>query len=212
VEWPETLGAERPEASSDGDVIYLGQLRSGYLVFDTPSGAALIDPHAAHERVAFERVRAAAKEGTRSQPLLMPVSLPPTLQLEAQEQREILESAGFALETLNGGLRLTAVPRAAGAASAPVPPDALLRASLAALRETAGTSPETAEPVECMWRSWATAACREAVKVTTRLRPEEALTLWRDLLGCDQPLFCPHGRPTIWEISASDLAKRFGRD
>jgi DNA mismatch repair protein MutL len=193
------------------DAVYLGQLSSGYLVFDTPFGAAVVDPHAAHERVAFERVRAAAKEGMRSQPLLIPVPLPPTLQLEAQEQREFLESAGFSLETQGGGLQLTAVPGAANAFFSAVPPEALLRTSLAALRD-AGGSAETADPVECLWRSWATTACKEAVKVTTRLQPEEAQTLWRDLHECQQPFFCPHGRPTILEISNSELTKHFGRE
>jgi DNA mismatch repair protein MutL len=203
---------EAKEDDSDPNVVYLGQLSSGYLVFDTPSGAAVVDPHAAHERVAFERVRAAAKEGMRAQPLLIPVPLPPTLQLEAQEQREFLESAGFSLETLDGGLQLTAVPGAANALFSAVPPEALLRISLAALRDTAGASTEAAEPAECLWRSWATTACKEAVKVTTRLRPEEALALWQDLHACQQPFFCPHGRPTVLEISVSELTKRFGRE
>jgi DNA mismatch repair protein MutL len=144
--------------------------------------------------------------------LLLPVLLPPTLQLEAQEQREFLESAGFALETLDGALHLAAVPHVANALFSAVPPETLLRASLAALRDTPGVSPEAAGPVECLWRSWATTACKEAVKVTTRLQPEEALTLWRDLHGCRQPFFCPHGRPTMLEISVSELEKHFGRE
>ena len=68
---------------------YLGQLDSGYLVFDTLDGLSIIDPHAAHERVAFERIRAAVKEGKRSQALLTPVSMPPGLQLEAEETRAV---------------------------------------------------------------------------------------------------------------------------
>ncbi|MDR2176307.1 MAG: DNA mismatch repair endonuclease MutL [Synergistaceae bacterium] len=197
---------------STADAVYLGQLSSGYLVFDTPAGAEIVDPHAAHERVAFERVRAAAAAGMRAQPLLIPALLPPTLQLEAQEQREFLESVGFSLEALNGGLQLTAVPGAANALFSAVPPEALLRASLAALRDAEGASPEAAGPVECLWRSWAATACKEAVKVTTRLRPEEALALWRDLHRCRQPFFCPHGRPTVLEISVSELEKHFGRE
>jgi DNA mismatch repair protein MutL len=87
------------------------------------------------------------------------------------------------------------------------PPEALLRGALAAL-QAAGD----ADPVELLWRAWATMACREAVKVTTKLLPEEALTLWRDLHGCRQPFFCPHGRPTILKLSNKELAKHFGRE
>ena len=186
------------------NVTYLGQLSSGYLVFDTPAGAALMDPHAAHERVAFERIRISAKEGARVHPLLMPVPLPPTLQLEAEEKRELLKSVGFALDTIDGGLHLTSVPTIANMTT---PPEVLLRGSLAALRDETD-----AEPTELLWRSWATLACKEAVKVTTKLEPEEALLLWRDLHNCSQPYFCPHGRPTILELSNAELEKHFGRE
>jgi DNA mismatch repair protein MutL len=182
---------------------YLGQLSSGYLVFDAPEGLAIVDPHAAHERVAFERIQAAAKEGERSQDLLTPVPLPPTLQLEAEEKRELLESAGFVLESVEGGLRLAAVPFPV---SAGLSPEALLRGSLAALRDGGD-----GEVTELLWRTWATMACKAAVKATTKLEPEEALALWRDLHLCRQPFFCPHGRPTILKLSAGQLAKHFGR-
>jgi DNA mismatch repair protein MutL len=178
-------------------------LSSGDLAFDLPEGLAVVDPHAAHERVAFERIREAAREGKRSQPLLMPVSLPPTLQMEAEEKKAFLEGVGFALEPLDGGLRLTAVPYLANAT---VSPELLLRGSLAALRDGGD-----AEPTELLWRVWATMACKEAVKVTTKLLPEEAQTLWRDLRGCRQPFFCPHGRPTILMLSVSELEKHFAR-
>ncbi|MDR2180488.1 MAG: DNA mismatch repair endonuclease MutL [Synergistaceae bacterium] len=193
--------AKMPDTSDPTE--YLGQLSSGYLVFGTPDGLAVVDPHAAHERVAFERIQAAAKEGERSQDLLTPVLLPPTLQLEAEEKQETLESVGFALESVEGGLRLTSVPFLANAA---VTPEALLRGSLAALRDGEG-----AEAAELLWRTWATMACKGAVKVTTKLEPEEALALWEELHRCRQPFFCPHGRPTILSLSNAELAKHFGR-
>ncbi|MDR2136730.1 MAG: DNA mismatch repair endonuclease MutL, partial [Synergistaceae bacterium] len=171
--------------ASDTPVVYLGQLGSGYLLFDVSEGLAVVDPHAAHERVAFERLRAAAQEGQRSQALSMPAPLPPTLQLEVEEKREILESAGFVLESRDGGLWLAAVPSFASCVTPPSP-EALLRGALAALQ--AGGD---ADPVELLWRAWATMACKEAVKVTTKLLPEEALALWHDLQGCQQPFFCP---------------------
>jgi DNA mismatch repair protein MutL len=198
-----SFSAEERESLASSETAYLGQLRSGYLAFDAPDGLALIDPHAAHERVEFERIQAAAQEGERSQALLMPVLLPPTLQLEAEEKREVLEPLGFTLESVDGGLRLTAVPYPV---RANVPPEVLLRGSLAALRDGGG-----AEVTELLWRTWATMACKAAVKATTKLAPEEALTLWRELCRCRQPFFCPHGRPTILKLSVSELEKHFGR-
>jgi len=212
--------AEKDREEHDGreefnEVAFLGQLASGYLIFDSPDGLSVVDPHAAHERVAYERIKAAAGEigkKDRSQLLLMPSPVPPTLQLEVEERREFLESLGFAFETADGGMRLTAVPYLAGLtglAKATVSQDALLRGSIAALREV---EDDRAGLMKLLWRDWATMACREAVKVTTRLMPEEGLTLWNDLHGCEQPFFCPHGRPTILRLSAADLRKHFDRE
>jgi len=197
------------ERDRDMDAAYLGQLASGYLVFDAPDGLALVDPHAAHEKVAFERIKSAASEGERSQQLLMPSPVPPTLQLEIEEKQKILEDMGFAFETAEGLTRLTAVPYLANLAEASVSPDALLRGSIAILRN--GAADKTGL-TELLWRNWAVMACKEAVKVTTKLTREEASTLWDDLHRCAQPFFCPHGRPTILKLSPADLSKHFGRE
>lgn len=212
----EKIAEEIREDERHGDVAYLGQLASGYLIFDAPNGLALVDPHAAHERVEFERIRRvrAAGDGESSylsHPLLMPSPLPPTLRLEVEEKRELLESIGFAFETAEGGTRLTAVPYLASLSSFTknaISPDALLRGVMATLREGG----DKADLTELLWRSWAAAACREAIKVTAKLMPEEGLALWNDLHGCKQPFFCPHGRPTLLELSVDDLQKHFGRE
>ena len=180
----------------------MGQTGSGYLVFDTPDGLVLMDPHAAHERVGYERIRAAAEGEGHGQPLLVPISLPPTLALEAEEHREALARIGFELETCEGGTRLRTVPSVAA-----VEPEALLRASLGAMREERG-----GEVTELLWRTWATMACKAAVKLTTRLSREESLALWGDLHACAQPYFCPHGRPTVLKIDTAQLVGHFGRE
>jgi len=202
-----TLPSPRgPDGAEDAvhapDVVYMGQMGSGYLVFDVPEGLVLVDPHAAHERVGYERIRAAAGEG-RVQPLLVPVPLPPTLALEAEEHRETLVRFGFELESCDGGTRLCSIPSVGGA----VEPEALLRGSLGALKED-----RDGDAAELLWRTWATMACKAAVKLTTRLSREEALALWRDLHACAQPYFCPHGRPTVLRIDAAQLVGHFGRE
>ena len=207
---PPTGETSLPPRGSDGakdavpalDVVFMGQMGSGYLVFDAPDGLVLLDPHAAHERVGYERIRAAAGEG-RVQPLLVPVPLPPTLALEAEEHRGTLVRFGFELEDCDGGTRLRSVPSVGGA----VEPEALLRGSLGALKED-----RDGDAAELLWRTWATMACKAAVKLTTRLSREEALALWRDLHACAQPYFCPHGRPTVLRIDAAQLVGHFGRE
>ena len=113
---------------------------------DAPDGLVLLDPHAAHERVGYERIRAAAGGGG-VQPLLIPVPLPPTLALEAEEHRETLVRFGFELEDCDGGTRLRSVPSVGGA----VEPEALLRGSLGALKED-----RDGDAAELLWRTWAT--------------------------------------------------------
>lgn len=193
---------EASEPASDVPV-YMGQTSSGYLVFDAPDGLTLMDPHAAHERVGYERVKAQAQKTETVQNLLVPVPLPPTLALEAEEHQKELEKAGFAFETKDGGTSLLAVP---SCAAERVEPEALLRASLGALREA-----HDGDPRELLWRAWATIACKAAVKLTGTLSREEALTLWRDLHNCEQPFFCPHGRPTMLKMTPQDLVRHFGR-
>ncbi|MDR1741184.1 MAG: DNA mismatch repair endonuclease MutL [Synergistaceae bacterium] len=198
-----------PPPSAAPTAAAIGRLRSGYLVFDTPEGVAIVDPHAAHERVVFERIRASSGEGMRTQPLLVPAPLPPSLLLEAEEKMAQLEEAGFAFDAKDGVTRLTAIPRAGGVfcrsgSSVPfVSPEALLRGTISALGAEGGH--------EVMWGVWARMACRDAVKVTTALDLSEADALWRELHSCEQPFSCPHGRPTILSLSNEELEKHFGR-
>lgn len=184
--------------------VYMGQTSQGYLVFDAPEGLVLMDPHAAHERVGYERIRARAMGEAAVQKLLLPTPLPPTLALEAEEYRAALEAAGFSLESHEGGLRLSAVPALPDGAPEP---EALLRASLAALK-----GDQDGDAKELLWRTWATMACKAAVKLTTALASAEALALWRDLHRCVQPFHCPHGRPTMLILGPEELLRRFGRE
>ena len=196
---PEPEGAPAVEAP-----VYMGQTSQGYLVFDAPEGLVLMDPHAAHERVGYERIRARAMGEAAVQKLLLPTPLPPTLALEAEEYRAALEAAGFSLESHEGGLRLAAVPALPDGAPEP---EALLRASLAALK-----GDQDGDAKELLWRTWATMACKAAVKLTTVLASAEALALWRDLHRCVQPFHCPHGRPTMLVLGPEELLRRFGRE
>ena len=184
--------------------VYMGQTSQGYLIFDTPEGLVLMDPHAAHERVGYERIRDRATGEAAVQKLLIPTPLPPTLALEAEEYRAALEAVGFGLESHEGGLRLAAIPALPDGAPEP---EALLRASLAALK-----GDRDGDAKELLWRTWATMACKAAVKLTTVLASAEALALWRDLHRCVQPFHCPHGRPTMLVLGPEELLRRFGRE
>ena len=196
-----------PEAddseSEEPEVLYIGQSSAGYLIYDDGTAIILVDPHAAHERVNYERIKSLAAKSQNIQKLLVPVVLHPTLALEAQEFERELSRGGFEFVNTVKGVELHAVP----AVGAEFEPEVLLRASLGALRRERG-----GDIREVLWRTWATMACKASVKLTSELSRAEALTLWRELHECEQPNVCPHGRPTMIELKNDGLLKRFGRE
>ena len=186
------------------DVKYLGQSSGGYLVYDNNEAIILVDPHAAHERVNYERIKSLAESSRNVQKLLVPVILHPTLALEAHEYERELSASGFEFMNTANGVELVSVP---AIGDVEFEAEVLLRASLQALRRE-----HDGDVKEALWRTWATMACKASVKLTTELSREEAVILWRELEGCEQPNVCPHGRPTMIELKNSDLLKRFGRE
>ena len=185
------------------EIIYLGQSSGGYLIFDNYGGLVLMDPHAAHERINYEKIKNLAAKSQNVQKLLTPILLHPTLALEAHEYEHALKESGFEFENTTSGVELKSVP----AIGADFEAEILLRASLAALKNN-----HDGNTLNILWRTWATMACKASVKLTTKISREEALSLWKNLHKCEQPFVCPHGRPTLIDIKNSDLQKRFGRE
>lgn len=185
-------------------IAYLGQSSGGYLVYDDGEAIILVDPHAAHERVNYERIKSKAGTSNSVQRLLVPVLLHPTLALEVHEYERELNASGFVLENGVQGIELKGIP---AVVDVEFEPEVLLRASLAALKSSRDGDTKT-----ILWRTWATMACKASVKLTTKLSQNEALALWKELHDCEQPNVCPHGRPTMIELKNSDLLKRFGRE
>lgn len=192
------------EPEPEPEITYMGQATGGYLVYDNNNGLVLIDPHAAHERINYERIKSLAEQSRNVQKLLVPVLLHPTLALEAGEYEAALKSSGFEFANTPQGVELRAVP---SIGSVEFEPEALLRASLSALNGS-----HDGDTRAILWRTWATMACKASVKLTTGLSAQEAVALWRELHGCEQPFVCPHGRPTMIEIKNNDLLRHFGRE
>ncbi len=176
----------------------LGQVAAAFIAAEGPDGLYLIDQHAAHERVFFERL--AAARTMRSQPLVAP--LPVSLGLERyrrwEEAAAGLAAAGYTVEPFGeDAVLLRAVP--ADLAAEPV------QALLGVLDRLEGHAPGPAEV------RWAMAACKAAIKAGQHLAPEEVAALLRDLAACEEPFTCPHGRPTVVRLGADDLARMFRR-
>ena len=182
----------------------LGQMQSTYIVAEGPDGMYLIDQHAAHERVVFERVRAeAGSRSPQSQSLLEPA----TVQL-TEDQAELAEShadqiagLGFVVERFGEAAFLV---RAVPALVDSTDPGKVFREVLDTMSEGGGF--ETWEE-----RAAYSLACHVAIRAGKTLTHEEMSELSRQLERCEQPNTCPHGRPTTIHLRASQLEREFGR-
>ncbi len=183
----------------------VGQIGATYLVAEGPDGLYLIDQHAGHERVLFERFMKLAQGPVPSQALLEPttVTLPPQSAALLTGQLPLLEHIGFQVEPFGPGVfRVRAVP----AILAGVDPAAALRVVVEDFEED-----ETPLQAEIEARLVARICKRAAVKAGQVLSPEEQRALLRDLEACQSPRTCPHGRPTMIHLSVDLLERQFGR-
>ena len=185
----------------------LGQVGGLYVVMETEDGMVLMDPHAAHERLLFERyMRELATRCVASQGLLAPetVDLLPQDAQRVRESLPLLKEMGFGISEFGGDSFLVdALPSCIGDASA-----ADLLSAVAGSMERGGSSGGTERWSE---EDVAQAACKAAVKARDRLTLHEIEQLVVDLAGAEMPYTCPHGRPTVIFMSFSELHKKFGR-
>ena len=186
----------------------LGCVTNLYIVAESPEGLVLIDQHAAHERVLFEQMlKRMALQDPASQQLLFPVTLE-FLPREADfllAQVETLQQAGVGISRFGASSFLVdALP----AMIQPRDVAEFIRTILADLQQEGG---ETRKGRRLSEEVVAKTVCRHAVKANDALRPAEWDNLLHDLLACDLPYTCPHGRPTMIQLSAAELNKKFGR-
>jgi DNA mismatch repair protein MutL len=185
----------------------LGTVAGRYVALETDEGLVLMDPHAAHERVLFERfLKDVQTNAIASQTLLMPetVDLGPKDAARVRSQLGLLKRMGFGVSEFGGDhFVVDALPAHFGAAA----PAALLVEIAAALEQ--GGSRGKGE----RWREElvAQAASRAAVRGRARLALPEIEQLVVDLAGTDMPYTCPHGRPTVIFHSLAELNRKFGR-
>jgi DNA mismatch repair protein MutL len=184
----------------------IGQIGSAYLVAEGPDGLYLVDQHAAHERVLFEKLlRAHEDKRLASQVLLTPstVTLPPEAALLLASQLPTLQHLGFGIEEFGpNAFQVRAVPAVLGGGE----PSAAIRAVVEDFEED-----ETPLQGEIERRLAARVCKRMAVKAGQALTLEEQRALIEDLEACDSPRTCPHGRPTMIHLSVEMLERQFGR-
>ena len=198
---------ERRATGFFGSLRYLGQLDRTFLVCEAPGELVLIDQHAAHERIAFQRLRDAYREqALRSQRLLFPrtVELDAVQAAAAEVNREALLAIGFELEPF--GERTWAL-RTSPVDVREEEVEATLRELLSELGD-AEASRAVDERVDLMF---ATIACHSVVRAGDFLSPAEAAALLLSMDEVDYRAHCPHGRPVLLRMGVTELARRFGR-
>ncbi|MEN8159251.1 MAG: DNA mismatch repair endonuclease MutL [Myxococcota bacterium] len=208
---PEAGAAARPVRF--GELRVLGQLLGTYLLLEAKEGLLLVDQHAAHERVLYEGLRAAwLASGVPRQPLL----LPETLELEEAaiaalvENAELIASLGYEVEPF--GERALLV-RAVPALIAERDPLGALR-GLADQARSAGEGTPAAHGTRLLDpadRHFASLACHSARRAGEVLPAGEQQALVDALDAIPWAPTCPHGRPVAVPISATEIARRFGR-
>jgi DNA mismatch repair protein MutL len=184
----------------------IGQIGSTYIVAEGPDGLYLIDQHAAHERVLFEKLMAQHdKKSIPSQALLAPevVTLPPQSAKALTSQLPFLNHFGFEVEEFGTN---TFQVRAMPALFAGGDPSFALRALVEDFEED-----ETPLQSEIEAKLAARVCKRLAVKGGQTLTTEEQRALLNDLEACNSPRTCPHGRPTMIHLSVDALERQFGR-
>ena len=183
---------------------YVGQLLHGYLVAEAPNAVVLIDQHAAHERVLFDRILQRLEGGEpASQLLLIPhdLDLTPAQVTAFQQHASWLEALGFAGELFGPHtVRLRAAP-------SDMPEARVARVLELLLTDLAGER----TPDRRLRETAALIACHSAVRFGDSLRPETARELLRELAATDEPISCPHGRPTTLILPDDQLRRLFKR-
>ena len=213
------LPAERVDSASEALALHqraakapqqqfeiIGVLSKLYVLMENADGLVLVDQHAAHERILFEELRRRMEQGVATQKLLLPQTfdVPPRDADWIERNLSILQRMGIGIESFGPDtFKIDSLPSFLNVSDA----TQFMRKVIDDLK-SAGNS---ASAIRLGEEMIAKTVCRHAVKANDLLRYPEVEKLIRDLLDCDLPYCCPHGRPTMIQISLTELEKKFGR-
>ena len=184
----------------------IGQINETYIVAESHDGVYLIDQHAAHERVVYEQLmQSRGEQPLESQTLLtaMPVEVPPAVARLLIEHLATLQEWGFEVEEFGDA---TLMVRAVPAGLEPAQIAGALFEIADHVQHLGGSTPND-------WREsmLTTVACHTAIRAGKVLSHEEMRQLLQQLERCAMPRTCPHGRPTMLQITQHQIERQFGR-
>jgi DNA mismatch repair protein MutL len=182
----------------------LGQLASTYIIAEGPDGLYLIDQHAAHERILYDRISTQwSQKEVEVQGLLQPITIEfsPREEETLKGSKEFLAEFGFTIEPFgNRSYLIRAIPALVARAN-------IIEIISALLDTLAGQ--QSLNP--CEEKIAQSLACHGAIRAGQQLSNEEMRELLKQLEQTRQPRACPHGRPTMIHLSGRQLDKEFGR-
>ncbi|HSV63179.1 MAG TPA: DNA mismatch repair endonuclease MutL [Chthoniobacterales bacterium] len=185
----------------------IGVLNKLYVLMENQDGLVLVDQHAAHERILFEELRRRMEEqGVPSQRLLLAQTfeLAPRDAEWVERNAATLQKMGIGIEPFGqNAFKIDSLPTFLDVAD----PVTFMRKVIDGLKSASNGSSAMRLGEEMIAKT----VCRHAVKANDPLRYLEVEKLVTDLLQCDLPYCCPHGRPTMIQISLTELEKKFGR-
>ena len=192
---------------SDHSFQIIGVLNKLYVLMENADGLVLVDQHAAHERILFEELRRRMEtEGVPSQRLLLPQTFDLLPRDSEWVERNIvtLQKMGIGIELFGSQtFKIDSLPTFLEVSD----PARFMREVIDGLRSVSKTSSALRLGEDMIAKT----VCRHAVKANDPLQYPEVEKLIRDLLECELPYCCPHGRPTMIQISHLELEKKFGR-
>ncbi len=194
-------------ASSSQQFQIIGILNKLYVLMENQEGLVLVDQHAAHERILFEELRRRMEEqGVPSQRLLLAQTfeLAPRDAEWVEQNVATLQKMGIGIEPFGqNAFKIDSLPTFLDVSD----PVTFMRKVIDGLKSASNGSSAMRLGEEMIAKT----VCRHAVKANDPLRYLEVEKLITDLLECDLPYCCPHGRPTMIQISHAELEKKFGR-
>jgi DNA mismatch repair protein MutL len=186
-------------------LIVIGQYSSTYILCDGPDGLYIIDQHAAHERILYEKFKFSfEKGGVESQSLIVPIVVDLTQQevLLVKDNLSTMERLGFTLEFFGvNSIMLRSVPVLFGEPQ-------LKKFFIEIVDSLDGNEPLRKSSTD---NAIYTMACKSAIKAHDRLSIKEMEGLIKSLRQTKNPYTCPHGRPTIIRMTENELEKKFKR-
>ncbi len=183
-------------------ITLIGEAFLTYIIVQMGESVFMIDKHAAHERILFNRLKKEQKTETQALLTAVIVALTGDEYNAAISNTEVLEKAGFEVEDFgNSSVRVSAVPASLTREDIPSVISEL------AGKLSKGKAPDS-ERLDDMYH---TVACKAAIKAGSRTSPLEMQKLAERVLYSDDVMYCPHGRPVAFEIKRRELEKQFGR-